>query len=96
MVLGVRLAAETFTRLRLRRLAHFGYSTIFNLHYWRGVADELGGRRAFVRKVVRRAKPWPHWRRGGKEDIPAQDILSDGRSAEGDRQKAAKPTTGQD
>ncbi len=40
-----------FTRLGMPVLAHPAYSLIFNLQYWQGVADELGGRAAFYRHL---------------------------------------------
>ncbi|HKV86539.1 MAG TPA: glycosyltransferase [Candidatus Dormibacteraeota bacterium] len=38
-------------RLRLRRLARLACSATFNLHYWYGVADELGSRAA-ARSII--------------------------------------------
>ena len=43
MALGVRLADSIGTH----RGASAGLSGIFNLLYWQGVSDELGGRAAF-------------------------------------------------
>lgn len=37
--------------LRLDRLADLGYSLIYNLYHWQGVADHMGGREAFFAEV---------------------------------------------
>lgn len=50
---GVRALAGTLSWLRLYRLSHPGYSIIFALHYWQGVADQLGGRDAFMAQAAR-------------------------------------------
>ncbi len=50
---GTRAVAGTLSWLRLYRLSHPGYSIIFGLHYWQGVADQLGGREAFMAQVAR-------------------------------------------
>ncbi|MCI0438043.1 MAG: glycosyltransferase family 2 protein [Chloroflexi bacterium] len=38
-------------RIGLYKLAHPGYSIIFNIQYWKGVADQLGGKEAFKRCI---------------------------------------------
>ncbi len=38
-------------------LSHKAYSGIFNLRYYQGVADELGGRFVFFKKVINRRRP---------------------------------------
>lgn len=42
-------------RLRLGRLSRLAYSAIFNLRYYQGVSDELGGREAFFAIEARQA-----------------------------------------
>jgi GT2 family glycosyltransferase len=42
-------AAELNARLGAAKLARFAHSAMFNLRYYQGVADELGGRRQFFR-----------------------------------------------
>lgn len=46
---GMRTTSGLLTALRLHSFAHGGYSGIYKLQYWQGVADELGGRAEFVR-----------------------------------------------
>jgi glycosyltransferase involved in cell wall biosynthesis len=48
------VAARLALRLGRRRLSHAICSALFNLAYWRGVADELGAPAA-VRRLIRRA-----------------------------------------
>lgn len=45
---GFKSAADAAFALGLRRVARAGYSAIFNLRYYQGVADELGGRGRFL------------------------------------------------
>ena len=47
VVASTLFAARVADRLSLRRQAEGGYSVVFNLCYWNGVSDGLGGRRAF-------------------------------------------------
>ncbi len=44
------LAAFTWAA-RIPRLSRFAFSAIFNLRYYQGLADELGGRQEFLRRV---------------------------------------------
>lgn len=44
-----RLSSAIFDQLGFEEFSHYSYSAIFNLHYWQGVADELGGRSDFQR-----------------------------------------------
>lgn len=46
-VAGLRVSAGIIERLKVQRLAHKIYSVIFQMQYWNGVADELGGRNGF-------------------------------------------------
>ena len=46
-IAALGLSAGLVSKLKMRRLAHKIYSVIFQMQYWSGVADELGGRRAF-------------------------------------------------
>ena len=48
VVLLLRAATRGADRLPVRRAASAPLSLIFNLLYWQGVCDELGGRRALV------------------------------------------------
>lgn len=64
---ALRAGSEVVNALRLAGVAHGGYSTIFNLNYWQGVSDELGGKPIFKQHVerwrpqtasVRAPRPW--------------------------------------
>ncbi len=60
MVQALRLGAGTLSFLRLNNLAHFGYSLIFGVQYWNGVADELGSKEVFQvysERIVKAAAP---------------------------------------
>lgn len=47
LVAALRAAADGFTGLRLSWLARYGYSAIYKIQYWHGVAEQMGGSRAF-------------------------------------------------
>ena len=49
MVQALRFAAGALSAIGLARVAHYPYSLIFNLQHWNGVAEELGGKDAFMR-----------------------------------------------
>jgi hypothetical protein len=50
--------ADRLTRLGNGRMTQFCYSAIFNLRYYQGVADELGGyRRLFSKQVAQDHTP---------------------------------------
>ena len=49
MVQALRFAAGALSAIGLTRVAHYPYSLIFNLQHWNGVAEELGGKGAFMR-----------------------------------------------
>ena len=55
MTHALRLWAGALSGLGLHGLAHLGYSMIFNLKHWSGVADELGGRGAFNQSAANSA-----------------------------------------
>lgn len=42
IVAALRVGSGIFSWLRMHKLAHAGYSVIFNLYYWHGVTNELG------------------------------------------------------
>ncbi len=42
LALALRAISGALSFLGFHRTAHMGYSTVFNLYYWHGVADELG------------------------------------------------------
>jgi glycosyltransferase involved in cell wall biosynthesis len=44
----LRALASASNRLKLESLVRMAYSGIFNLRYYQGIADELGGRKAFL------------------------------------------------
>lgn len=44
---ALRIGSGVMSTLRFSRAANLGYSGIFNLQYWQGVSDELGGRKVF-------------------------------------------------
>ena len=52
LVHATKAGAGALSWLGFRRLAHMGYSVIFNLCYWHGVSDELGGRHSFRRSLA--------------------------------------------
>ena len=49
---GLRAAGGVLTTLHGHKAAHYTYSGIYKLQYWRGVADELGGREAFRENIA--------------------------------------------
>jgi glycosyltransferase involved in cell wall biosynthesis len=51
-VAGLRTVAAAADRLRTRRIARLALSGIFNLWYWQGVSDELGGPEPVWRTVA--------------------------------------------
>ena len=55
LVKALRMGATAATWLRFGRLGHLGYSAIFNLNYWRGVAEELRGVGSLHEIAVRRS-----------------------------------------
>ena len=56
IIRALRYASGTLSFVRLNKLAHVGYSIIFNVQYWNGVANELGGRESFQDYVQNRAE----------------------------------------
>jgi GT2 family glycosyltransferase len=48
---GLMLIAHQSDRLGVEKLVKFTYSGIFNLRYYQGIADELGGRKLFFTQV---------------------------------------------
>ena len=50
---SLRAGSGAATVFGLTRVAHWGYSSIFGLQYWQGVADGLGGREVFQSNVLR-------------------------------------------
>lgn len=48
---GLKYLADTFYGLGTKRLSQLAYSAIFNLRYYQGMADELGGRKCFFAKA---------------------------------------------
>lgn len=52
-VAALRWLAAGGARCGLHTLARHAYSGIFNLRYYQGIADELGGRDAFLRAIAR-------------------------------------------
>ncbi|MEI6181267.1 MAG: exopolysaccharide biosynthesis glycosyltransferase EpsD [Chloroflexales bacterium] len=54
----LKQVADRLTRLGSERMTQFCYSAIFNLRYYQGVADELGGyRHLFSKQVAQDHKP---------------------------------------
>ena len=51
LIQTLKFTSGVFSKIGLYKLAHPGYSIIFNIHLWHGVADELGGKEAFNRYV---------------------------------------------
>lgn len=49
LVGALRFVSGVLERLKLRSLAHAGYSIIFHVHYWNGIAEGLRGRVAHDR-----------------------------------------------
>lgn len=52
---ALRLAAQAGNSLGLERFSQGAYSGLFNLRYYQGFADELGGREQFMTRFFRRA-----------------------------------------
>jgi GT2 family glycosyltransferase len=50
-LLGLRMAADTGERLGNKMLVRFAHSGMFNLRYYQGIADELGGRKQFLARL---------------------------------------------
>jgi hypothetical protein len=50
-VAAAGVAGRTFHRLGARRVSYGAYSAIFNLQYWQGLCDNLGGRERFWRMI---------------------------------------------
>jgi len=53
----LKFAAQCGDRCNLAALPRVSFSGIFNLRYYQGVADELGGRAKFFARVARAEKP---------------------------------------
>ena len=69
---GLRRLAGVSNRLRLTRVTQQAYSGIFNLCYYQGMADELGGRTRFFQLVTAKAtaiEPTLIFRREGNEHV---------------------------
>lgn len=66
MVDALRVAAHAGSRLGSETVADLACSGIFNLQHYRGIADELGGRRAFFEMMARAA------------EAPVPGVLEDG------------------
>ena len=47
----LRLLAQQSDRLGAERLVEITHSGMFNLRYYQGIADELGGRKQFLGQV---------------------------------------------
>jgi GT2 family glycosyltransferase len=52
MLAGLKATALIGNFLRIERLAQVAYSGLFNLQYYQGIADELGGRTLFLKQVA--------------------------------------------
>jgi glycosyltransferase involved in cell wall biosynthesis len=63
-VWGLRASAGILTTLGAHSLAHLGYSGVYKLQYWQGVADELGGMESFHQAARR-------WRLAAPVEDPA-------------------------
>lgn len=70
MVQALRFAAGGINAIGLSSLAHYPYSLIFNLQHWSGVAEELGGKDAFMR-FANGLMPLPP--SGQRSDAPRAD-----------------------
>ncbi|MCH8064175.1 MAG: hypothetical protein IH861_16935, partial [Chloroflexi bacterium] len=57
LVQMLKLGAGICDLLGLRRLSHDAYSIIFNIRYWNGAAEQLGGADRFRRLVVGMESP---------------------------------------
>jgi GT2 family glycosyltransferase len=51
-VVAASAIATGATWLQMQRVTHVAYSAIFNLEYWQGICDGLGGRNAFWGRIV--------------------------------------------
>jgi GT2 family glycosyltransferase len=52
LLAGLKATALIGNYLRIERLAQVAYSGLFNLQYYQGIADELGGRTLFLKQVA--------------------------------------------
>jgi GT2 family glycosyltransferase len=52
MLVGLKTTALIGNYLRIERLAQVAYSGLFNLQYYQGIADELGGRTTFLEQLA--------------------------------------------
>lgn len=71
----LRAGAGLLTATGADALAHYGYSAIFRLYYCQGMADELGGRQAFLDYLTGwKARQWPGIQGDGAAvaGVPAQ------------------------
>ena len=52
ILVGLKTTAMVGNCLRIERLAEVAYSALFNLQYYQGIADELGGRTIFLGHIT--------------------------------------------
>ena len=57
LVQTLKLGAGVCGNLGLGRLSHVAYSIIFNIRYWNGAAEQLGGAERFRQLVVGMESP---------------------------------------
>ena len=48
VIKGLKMSAELGQKMRVPRMSRMAYSCIFNLKYYQGITDELGGRSLFL------------------------------------------------
>jgi hypothetical protein len=56
VIQSLKATSGILSSIGLYKFAHPGYSIIFNIQYWHGVADELGGKEAFKQYVCDSSK----------------------------------------
>lgn len=51
MTKALRTASDIFTQLGMKKMSRYGYSCIYQLQYWHGVTEALGGRQSFSQHI---------------------------------------------
>ncbi len=65
-------------KIRIPRATNMAYSGIFNLRYYQGVTDQLGGRKAFFAGLNQTHRPIPPGQYGNVETPQSQTSVVDG------------------
>jgi GT2 family glycosyltransferase len=96
VLFGLSLAVLTAPRLVGRRVTSFALSSIFNIRYWQGASDELGGRQRLLAAIGARGEPG--FRAVAQASRPATErrqVACDDAPSDADQgRRAAVATTG--